>query len=517
VYILKTDGSGNIQWHKVYGGTENDAANAVQETSTGDYIVTGYTNSFGEGTPSFQNIYVLKLTSSGGILWEKTYDNSINDNDEAFGVEETIDGNYIVCGTSTIGSSTHQDATLLKLNSSNGNKIWSKTYGSASGDEIAYNVKQTADGGFMLAGTSNSFSSSRDCFLLKIDATGNTVQWAKVYVTSDGANSEACRSLIATADNGYALYGDVFYAASSRRYELLIKTDSSGIVSWSNQYGGGNNDYGNKVLQSSDNGYLLTSWQIADFGFSGATAHIIKTNANGLSGCNETAVSITATSPVIVVGSGPTESAGGNSIGSEAVTVSDEALPVNALCQNLQSAMKFLSFEGTNNTDKNILKWKTAYEINCNYYKIERSSDRTNFHSIGRLNAVGNSNSVCSYKYIDDKNIRGIMYYRIKGVGINGDATYSRIVKIRKENVIFLNTYGRSGMFLIKSEEEYSAPFVEYIVFNSIGSKVYQGRFKNNGVKIFSTMDLSFLASGVYFVRFNAVEGITGKKIVILH
>ncbi len=521
VYVFKTDSTGNVLWQRVYGGSQEDAVNAIEETGTGDFIVAGSTYSFGEGTPSFKNIYVLKLTSTGDIVWNNTYNSSIDDNDEAQAVQQTTDGNYILCGASTVGSPTHQDAMLLKLNSFDGSVLWSKTYGGISSNEIGYDVKQNADGGFLVAGRTNIITgSSPDCFLLKTDAAGNTIQWAKTYATADAANSEAAYSLIATAEGGYALYGDVFYSADSHRYELLIKTDNAGNVSWANQHGSGNNDYGNKILQSKDKGYLLTSFEIADFSFLGTTAHITKTDSNGVSGCNDSTVNITTASPDFVVSTGPAAiGAGSSAAGIETIIASDEFLPVTVLCKTPAPELKFVAFSGTNTNGKNVLAWRTKSELKSDYYNIERSVDRRHFVSIGKVNATYKTFSKLPYKFTDDKFIRGTNYYRIKAVHKTGNVTYSNIIRIgtSNSNLISISNTNTPGIFLIKSEEPYNAPYMEYNIFNSIGNKVYQGRLENAYGKINTTINLSFLNNGIYYVGFNTEEKITNSKIVIAH
>ncbi|MGI8952671.1 MAG: T9SS type A sorting domain-containing protein [Chitinophagaceae bacterium] len=550
-YFLKTDSLGNIQWYHVYGSPNWEAVASVHQTSTGEYIAAGYTQIQPQGTLTYKNIYALKLSGAGDIVWTNTYDNNINNDDEAFAVHETGDGNYIIGGTSTVGSPAHQAAALLKLNSSDGSVIWSKTYGQTTADMVGYDMKQTADGGFIITGTNSNDSATTNNFLLKIDATGNTVQFAETYATTDATDNETAHSVTATADGGYALFGDVLYnnAPSYNRYGLLIKTDNAGNVTWNKRYGQGSGvgygqgsevvgggDYGRTVLQSADNGYLLGSYEIYDFGFTGYTGYVIKTDSSGNSGCNDTALSIITTSPIVVAGAGLTASTSGSTTGNETVTafVPDAGyFPVTVLCQFPDPNLKFSSFDGTNkpasqfggtsfgntiNTGKNILKWTTSSEVVTDFYRIQRSNDRINFSIIGnKVNATAKTHTVVPYKFTDDNPLTGTNYYRIKGVSIKGKITYSRIIRIKTPNVITMNSYGKPGMFMVKSEQELNVPFLEYRVFNSLGSKVFQGRIQNNSGKILSTIDLSFLSSGVYFVSFNSTEGVTNQKIVIAH
>ncbi len=95
-YFLKTDSLGNIQWYHVYGSTDCEATASIHQTSTGEYIAAGYTRIQPQGTYFYKNVYALKLSGAGNILWTTTYDDNINNDDAAFAVNETGDGNYVI-------------------------------------------------------------------------------------------------------------------------------------------------------------------------------------------------------------------------------------------------------------------------------------------------------------------------------------------------------------------------------------------------------------------------------------
>jgi hypothetical protein len=165
IFLIKTDANGNIIWAKTYGGINWDEAYSVQQTSDGGYIVAGYTESFGAGG----DILLIKTDANGNIIWAKTY-GGINW-DEAHSVQQTSDGGYIVVGyTYSFGAGSN--IFLIKTDA-NGNIIWAKTYRGISGDE-AYSVQQTSDGGYIVAGRTYSFGAGTwDAFLIKTDADGN--------------------------------------------------------------------------------------------------------------------------------------------------------------------------------------------------------------------------------------------------------------------------------------------------------------------------------------------------------
>jgi len=160
------------QWIKTYGGTNWDQANSIQQTSDG-YVVAGYTFSFGAGDA---DAWVLKLDGDGNVQWQKTYGRSSVD--EAWSIQQTSDGGYIVASyTHTFGAGIW-DAWVLKLDG-DGNVQWQKTYGGTNCD-YAESIQQTLDGGYIVAGGTYSFGVGGNAWVLKLDGDGN-VQWQKTY------------------------------------------------------------------------------------------------------------------------------------------------------------------------------------------------------------------------------------------------------------------------------------------------------------------------------------------------
>ncbi len=156
-----------ITWQKTYGGSGEDVAYSIQRTSDGGYIVAGYTTSFDAGG---RDVYILKLDSNGNKVWERTYGGS--DWDEAYSIQRTSDGGYIVAGYTTSFDAGGRDVYILKLDS-NGNKVWERTYGGSNWDG-AYSIQQTSDGGYIVAGgTGSVFDFNMDVYILKLDRNGN--------------------------------------------------------------------------------------------------------------------------------------------------------------------------------------------------------------------------------------------------------------------------------------------------------------------------------------------------------
>jgi uncharacterized protein YuzE len=178
-FLIKTDANGNIIWAKTYGGSGDDVASSVQQTSDGGYIVAGGTESFGTG-----GAFLVKTDANGNIIWAKTYGGI--DDDGAFSVQQTSDGGYIVAGMTT--SLEYLDDIILIKTDANGNIIWAKTY-RGIGNDWAFSVQQTSDGGYIVAGRKGSLEEVGDIFLIKTDADGNIGSCSIVQNASPTVNT----------------------------------------------------------------------------------------------------------------------------------------------------------------------------------------------------------------------------------------------------------------------------------------------------------------------------------------
>lgn len=163
--IHKLNSSGELEWDKSYGGDGRDYAFSVDQTEEGGYIVAGYTESYDEGGVS--DFWVLKLDSNGNMTWNKTFGGSGIDG--AYSIKQTSDGGYIVAGGTR---SNGYNLWLIKLDS-NGNMQWDKTYGDYC-EDVAKSIQQISNGGFIIAGfNGKEYSCLSDIWILKLDSEGS--------------------------------------------------------------------------------------------------------------------------------------------------------------------------------------------------------------------------------------------------------------------------------------------------------------------------------------------------------
>ena len=220
-WLLKLNANGGVVWQKAYGGGKDDVAYSVQQTSDSGYIVAGETNSFSSGGDV--DFWVLKLDANGSVVWQKTYGGSKDD--VGYSVQQTSDSGYIVAGKTTTAGTIFDDIWVLKLDTS-GNVEWQKTYGGPN-DDAAYSIQQTSDSGYIVAGKSGSFGNILgDMWVLKLKANGD-VDWQKTY---EGNNSNSANFILQTQDGGYILAGETSSFGAGNADIWVLKTDKSGNI-----------------------------------------------------------------------------------------------------------------------------------------------------------------------------------------------------------------------------------------------------------------------------------------------
>lgn len=251
VYLIKTNPSGDTLWTRTYGGGGNDDGHSVQQTKDGGYIITGFT---GSGCKCC-NVYLIKTNSLGDTLWTRKYCGK--GYAQGSSVQQTSDGGYVVVGyTRSCNAGGSGYVYLIKTNPS-GDTIWTRTYG-GEGYDKGFSVQQTIDGGYIVAGETESFGGGlKNVYLIKTNIFGDTL-WTRTYGGRRGYSWG--KSVRQTSEGGYIVAGstDSFGAGG---YDLfLIKTNPSGDTLWTKTYGGKNNDQANSVLEASSGGYIIVGW-----------------------------------------------------------------------------------------------------------------------------------------------------------------------------------------------------------------------------------------------------------------
>jgi len=187
-------------------------------------------------------------------------------------VEQTFDSGYFVAGTINVNMS---DFFLMKVNN-NGDTLWTKTFG-GNFTELLYSAKQTSDSGFILAGVTNSFSQgATDGYLIKTDVSGNII-WSKNY---GGFDNDWFESIDETDDGNFIACGSTYTYGAGAHDVYLVKISSNGNIIWTKTIGSPQYDSGRDVQQTVDKGFVITGYTN---GFTAATSriYVIKTDSTG--------------------------------------------------------------------------------------------------------------------------------------------------------------------------------------------------------------------------------------------
>ena len=309
-WILKLDDLGRVEWQKAYGGRGADLASAIQQTADGGYVVVaGHTDSFGPPAGSWifrldsngsllwqekvREASSLRLTEDGGLvvsggaytiskmdgmgnaIWTKSFGRGY-----AYSVKQTSDGGYIVAGNNGIDGAGGLDAWIMKLDTT-GTVVWQKTYGGSENDE-AYSVEQTTDGGYIVAGYSGSFGGGfADGWVFKLDGSGNIV-WQKAYGGRSQGAFSVLGSISKTQDGGFVLAGYTSGFGQGLNDGWVLKIDAQGSPQWQRTFGGSGYDAFGSIQQTSDGGFIVSGYLQTNPRVSDTTdAFVLKLDANG--------------------------------------------------------------------------------------------------------------------------------------------------------------------------------------------------------------------------------------------
>ena len=269
-----------IHWQKTFGGTNNDEAYSVIQTAENGYAVAGLTFSNDgdvSGNHGGADFWVMKLDSSGQLLWQKALGGTSND--YAHSLIQAVDGGYAVAGEAgsnngdVVGNHGGFDFWVVKL-SSTGQLEWQKTLG-GTGNDYAQSLIQTAEGGYAVAGYTHSTDGDvsgnhggEDFWVVKLDSSGE-LEWQK---TLGGTGDDAAYSLIQTTEGGYAVAGNTHSTDGdvSGNHGLrdfwVVKLSSTGQLEWQKTLGGTNYDEVYSLIQTTEGEYSVAGVTLSNDG-----------------------------------------------------------------------------------------------------------------------------------------------------------------------------------------------------------------------------------------------------------
>lgn len=273
-WFIKTDAAGTVQWNKTYGGTDYEVMSVIRQTPDGGYIAAGYSMS-GNGDVTQpvksgqQDWWLIKMDANGNKQWDKSYGGS--DDEVAYALDLAPGGGYIVSGTSrsndgqVTNAKGNYDIWTVRLNDA-GAILWQKTFG-GSGHEQSHSVLATADGGFLVTGSTqsadgdlNGNEGELDAVVVKYDAAGNLLWHQRM-----GGNRLDNFNNAIEKNGKYLVAGSTESTAGSIKTQygksdvLLAQFSNTGAVEWTALYGGSEIDDAFDIALTTDGGLILAA------------------------------------------------------------------------------------------------------------------------------------------------------------------------------------------------------------------------------------------------------------------
>lgn len=515
IWVVKVNSVGDIQWQRAFGGSKSEEAwHVIQTDDDGDgqkddgYALVGKTRSDDFDVAhnhGMQDIWVIKLSATGDLQWEKTLGGS--ENEWGYRLQQTPDGGYLVIGETYSGDGEvigyhdgaadpilgrYSDAWIVKLNASGTQIEWQKSYGGDFSD-VAFDILLTdddgdgqKDDGIIVTGASESEDGdllsvpgqgSYDVLLIKFNLSGD-IQWHKRI---GGTGFDRGYSIVQTLDGGFAVLGsttstdgDLAGTPSQGDYDfILLKITADGTKEYIQTFGGTNHDEGMLLVQAPSGCYIMT---------------------------------------------GSTESTDGNVPGS----YGDMDIWVLSWCAPTSTStlpVTLTDFKAQYEANgKTILRWTTETEQNNDRFEIQRSVDGQNYNTIGTVAGSGTTSNTLTYVYIDqgvDALGAEVVYYRLRQVDIDERSELSQVVIVRPR----INTGAKlrvwpnpsDGRFHVQLNNTPAGP-VKATLFNTNGKVVMSTTLRNTTNEI----NLSGKSAGTYFIRLEDNHGLIHVQPVIV-
>jgi len=247
LYVAKVSLNGKLVWENHIGGTRDESAGGIAGTDDGGALIVGSSQSYGEGD---KEVYIAKMDKNGKLLSAHTV-GGVKD-DVATALTRTRDGQFVMVGYREVERAGDADFFIMKLDQQ-GKQLWSKTYGGAYEDTLE-GVTATVDGGIVAIGKTRSYGSEQsDLTVMKYDAKGDLI-WHKIYGFKyyDYGNAVAT-----TRDGGFILAGGTNSLGKGNHSVYILALDKSGELIWSHVYGDERKDVAHAAARMSDGSVIV--------------------------------------------------------------------------------------------------------------------------------------------------------------------------------------------------------------------------------------------------------------------
>lgn len=247
LYVAKVSLEGKLIWEEGIGGERDEFAGGIAGTDDGGTLIVGDSESFGN---NYRDIYIVKLSKEGKVVSSRTIGGEKEDSAKA--LTRTKDGSMVMVGHREVQSSGNKDFFVMKLDQ-NGQKIWAKTYGGEYADTLA-GVTASIDGGIVATGKTRSYGSEQtDLSVMKFDAAGELI-WHKIYGFK---YYEYGNAVTGTVDGGFMIAGGTNTLGEGGHSVYILALDKTGKLVWSHVYGDREKDAAHGIARMSDGSIIV--------------------------------------------------------------------------------------------------------------------------------------------------------------------------------------------------------------------------------------------------------------------
>ncbi len=520
VLLIKCDLNGTIQWSKIIDSGKDELGYCVRQTFDGGYIISGFHDEVPTSLVGNTYALLIKTDANGNVQWDKMYELAVRDLDTGeslpWVVSQTADSGFVLAGT-TVGA--HQADLYVIRTGSAGNVLWAKSYehdNSVNRFSLGLDIIEDAAGDLVIAGSMDKDHNAMEYnypYILKLDASGSLIR-AAIYTSIPAESFQSGFSSVEECpDGGFLFTGMGGYGGFGNQAQIL-KTDVNFNMQWSRSYTlDGIATMGSRSGRSTSDGcYIFTGKRQM------AGSVLLKTDFIGLVPCKSPAVLVEIVPGILVQNRFPASISGinaSNVVLNSMVT----GIDTSTLCPVTFSHLpvELISFSARSLENNTILlEWETASEINNDYFMVEKSTDGTLFSEVGKVKGGGNSTQPIYYSLIDTEvpEVK-LLYYRLLQIDFDGLKHYSEIVPVYtgQKDFKMLKILSDPSVHMIKFylQSREDGPLT-CVIRDALGKTNYQKvQHTGKGINLIE-VDVKNLSPGFYYYSFsNAVECINGK------
>jgi hypothetical protein len=245
VIAIRMDTRGQAIWTRTYGGKDVDVGTALAETGDGRYVIGGFTRSLGAGE---EDLYLIEIDPEGNRSWHRSYGGSRSEMGNS--VHRVPEGGYVLGATTGTYGKGNCDFFMIRTDS-RGREMWSKPYGNKGRRGYGYDWMSAStpvrDGGWVMVGHTDA-RDILDVYVTRVDTKGRPI-WSKIL--GDGPFFDYGSAVVETADGGFVVCGTTKSIRGDNDI-LLTGLDSAGNLIWKKKLGGPGSDWGRSLMVTGD-------------------------------------------------------------------------------------------------------------------------------------------------------------------------------------------------------------------------------------------------------------------------